>query len=49
MPEQEKFGAANLQVVEGAAPEALEDLPVPTHVFIGGTSGSLKEILNGCL
>ena len=46
---RKKFGAANLQVVEGAAPEALEDLPVPTHVFIGGTSGSLKEILKRVL
>lgn len=42
---RKKFGAANLQVVEGMAPEALEDLPVPTHAFIGGSSGNLKAIL----
>lgn len=42
---QKKFGAPNLQVVEGLAPEALEELPVPTHAFIGGSSGNLKEIL----
>ena len=40
-----KFGTPNVHVVEGTAPEALEDLPAPTHVFIGGSSGNLKEIL----
>lgn len=41
-----KFAADNLIAVEGTAPEALEDLPAPTHVFIGGSSGSLRQILN---
>lgn len=36
-------------VVEGCAPEALEDLPVPTHVFIGGSGSYLKEIIKVCL
>ena len=40
-----RFGAPNVQVVEGTAPEALKELPAPTHVFIGGSSGSLREIL----
>ncbi len=40
-----KFAADNLEVVEGLAPEALTDLPVPTHAFIGGSSGNLKEIV----
>ena len=35
----------NVQVVRGTAPEALEALPAPTHVFIGGSSGNMKEIL----
>lgn len=39
------FHAANIEVVSGYAPEALEDLPVPTHAFIGGSSGNMKEIL----
>lgn len=39
------FGADNLTVVEGLAPEALKDLPVPTHAFIGGSSGNLREIV----
>ena len=42
---QEKFNVVNMTVVEGSAPEALNDLPSPTHVFIGGSTGNLKEIL----
>ena len=37
--------ASNVQVVRGLAPEAMEELPAPTHAFIGGSSGNLKEIL----
>lgn len=40
-----KFAADNLEIVEGLAPEALKDLPAPTHAFIGGSSGNLKEIV----
>ena len=40
-----KFGTPNVQVIEGTAPEALADLPAPDQVFIGGSSGNLKEIL----
>ena len=32
-------------MVEGAAPEALKGLDVPTHAFIGGSAGNLKEIV----
>ena len=40
-----KFRADNLEIVEGTAPEALGELPAPTHAFIGGSSGNLREIL----
>ena len=40
-----KFAADNLEIIERLAPEALKDLPVPTHAFIGGSSGNLKEIV----
>ena len=40
-----RFHAANLTIVGGTAPEALKDLPAPHRVFIGGTSGSMEEIL----
>ena len=40
----EKFGLINLEVVPGTAPEALEPLEAPTHAFIGGSSGNLRQI-----
>lgn len=40
-----KFAADNLELIRGTAPEALYDLPAPTHAFIGGSSGNLKQIL----
>ena len=40
----EKFMLSNIEVVEGTAPEALNDLPAPDKVFIGGSSGNLREI-----
>jgi precorrin-6Y C5,15-methyltransferase (decarboxylating) len=43
-----KFKTPNVQVVRGLAPEAMADLPKPTHAFIGGSSGNLKDIV-GCL
>lgn len=44
----DKFHLTNLEAVSGRAPEALEDLPAPTHAFIGGSTGSLRPILD-CL
>ena len=40
-----KFAADWMEIVKGTAPEVLEDLPVPSHVFIGGGSRNLKTIL----
>lgn len=42
---REKFGLENITVVEKKAPEGLTDLPAPTHAFIGGSGGCLREIL----
>ena len=42
---KKKFAVDHLEIIEGTAPEALEALPVPTHAFIGGSAGNLKEIL----
>lgn len=39
------FGVYNLHIVAGTAPEALADLPAPDALFIGGSSGSLAEIV----
>ena len=39
------LGVTNVQVIQGTAPDALRELPAPTHVFVGGSGGELKEIL----
>ena len=39
------FGLANIEVVEGSAPAACTDLPAPTHAFIGGSSGNVRDII----
>ena len=43
------LGVTNVQVVKGLAPEALKELPAPTHVFIGGSSGSMIPIIEAAL
>ena len=46
---RKKFRTDGIRIVSGKAPEALEDLEAPTHVFIGGSSGNLKDILRTVL
>lgn len=46
---RERFMTWNLSVIAGKAPEALEDLPAPDAVFIGGSKGNLKEIVDAAL
>lgn len=41
-----RFGLENLSVVPGLAPEACLCLPAPTHVFIGGSAGNMRQILD---
>ena len=45
----EKFHLTNLDVICGKAPEALSELPAPTHAFIGGSTGNLDGILRRLL
>nr|MCR5101293.1 precorrin-6Y C5,15-methyltransferase (decarboxylating) subunit CbiT [Butyrivibrio sp.] len=42
---KQKFAADNIEIIGGLAPTVLENLPVPTHAFIGGSSGNMEEIL----
>ena len=42
---KKKFALDHMQIIPGTAPEALKELPVPTHAFIGGSSGNMKEIV----
>ena len=39
------FGADNITVIQAAAPDGMESLPAPTHAFIGGSSGNMREII----
>ena len=43
---KEKFAADCVKVVKGTAPEVLSGLETATHVFLGGTSGNLDEVLD---
>ena len=40
-----RYALHNLDVVQGMAPEAMTDLPAPTHAFIGGSSGNMADII----
>jgi precorrin-6Y C5,15-methyltransferase (decarboxylating) len=40
-----RFQVHNLHAVSGAAPAALDDLPHPDRIFIGGSGGNLTAIL----
>lgn len=44
-----KFRSDTIKIIEGTAPEILSGLEPPTHVFIGGSSGSLFPILETVL
>lgn len=43
---REKFGVTNLAVMAGKAPEALQTLPAPDRVFLGGTGRQMAPILS---
>lgn len=43
-----KFQTDNIEVIEGSAPEVLDELPKPDKVFIGGSSGTLKQTIERC-
>ncbi|MBI1811800.1 MAG: precorrin-6y C5,15-methyltransferase (decarboxylating) subunit CbiE [Nitrospirae bacterium] len=40
-----KFDAVNIEIIKGQAPDVLINLPVPDRVFIGGSGGAIKEII----
>ena len=44
-----KFAVANLYLTEGRAPAALAGLPAPDAVFIGGSRGSMRQIVDAVL
>lgn len=44
-----KFAVQNLHLTEGLAPAALADWPAPDAVFIGGSKGSLRAVVDAAL
>ncbi len=44
-----KYCLPNVSVVEAEAPEGLQELPAPTHVFIGGSGHAMPGILSAVL
>lgn len=46
---RDERGVANLRVVEGEAPAALDDLPAPDRVFVGGSSGNMGAIMQAAV
>lgn len=40
-----RFHTDNVTVIPGIAPECCRELPAPTHAFLGGTSGNMREII----
>ena len=42
----DKFGTDNIQIVNGRAQEKINELPAPDSVFIGGSKGMLKDIID---
>lgn len=43
---KEKFGCSNIHLVCGEAPAVLKSLPAPDCAFIGGSSGTIRTLLN---
>lgn len=41
-----KFVVDNIIVVKGTAPDVIADLPMPTHIFIGGSGGNLVRLID---
>lgn len=42
------FGLLNVTVIPGTAPAALHHLPDPDRILVGGSGGSMREILQVC-
>lgn len=46
---REKFNAYNVEIFEGEASEKIKFMGVPNHIFIGGSKGNLREIIENIL
>ena len=46
---KKRHGVCNMNIVPGEAPDALVGLPTPSRVFIGGSGGQMRRILQTAL
>ncbi|MBD2055703.1 precorrin-6y C5,15-methyltransferase (decarboxylating) subunit CbiE [Oculatella sp. FACHB-28] len=44
----DRFQVRNITSIHGSAPDALQNLPNPDRIFVGGSGGNLSEILDLC-
>lgn len=44
----QRFQVTNVTAINGTAPAALADLPIPDRIFIGGSGGQLTPLLDTC-
>lgn len=44
----QRFHVNNIVAIHGSAPSGLADLPAPDRIFIGGSGGTLTQILDAC-
>ena len=42
---RKKFGAWNMEIVQGEIPAILEELPAPDKIFVGGGGEWIREVL----
>lgn len=43
---KERFQLQNINIIESEAPHGFSQMPIPTHAFLGGSGGRMKEILS---
>lgn len=41
-----RFGCDNIRIISGEATQVISEFPAPDRVFIGGSCGKIKEIMN---
>lgn len=44
----QRFQVENVEIIAGSAPNALKSLPRPDRIFLGGSGGNLRDILQIC-
>lgn len=42
----DKYAVPNIEVIDGSAPQVLENVPAPERVFIGGSGGNMSNIVS---